>query len=239
MKALLALALLALTLAGQDIQHSRRYSIKGGRMAEFTSIIKDLNALYKKAGVPTATLVFQSVTGPETMVVTRYYTKISDALANRGDAFKGEHEAEYRALNMRLMETVEARTTRVAVRDAELSLGRPNVIPPYIRTIRTEVKPGKVEEMRALVKQWVADGVKPAGITVYNVTQTRMGGPSTEFVSVTGVNALTELDELAPRKAMGEAKFNAWMAKRDALITASEVNVLRFRPELSTWTAPK
>ena len=208
-------------------------------MAEFESIIKDLNAVYKKAGVPSATLVFQSVTGPEQVFVTRYYEKVSQALANRGEAFKGPHEAEYRALNMRLMDTVAARETRVAERDAELSLPRPTAMPPYIRVIKTQVKPGKVAEVKGLIREWVDAGIKPAGIKVYTLTQTRMGGPVTELVSVTGVNALAELDELAPRKAMGEAKFSAWSAKRDAVIQGSEVNVLRFRPELSSWTAPK
>jgi hypothetical protein len=239
MKQLIIFALMVMSLAGQNIQHTRRYTIKGGRMAEFESIVKDLNALYKKAGVPSATLVFQSVTGPEQVFVTRYYEKISQALANRGEAFKGPHEAEYRALNMRLMDTVAARETRVAERDAELSLARPAAMPAYIRVIKTQVKPGKVAEVKALIREWVDGGIKPAGIKVYTLTQTRMGGPGTELVSVTGVNALAELDEMAPRKAMGEAKFNAWMAKRDAAIEGSEVNVLRFRPELSTWTAAK
>lgn len=239
MKQLLLLALMVMSLAGQNIQHTRRYTIKGGRMAEFESIVKDLNALYKKAGVPSATLVFQSVTGAEQVFVTRYYEKISQSLANRSDAFKGQHEAEYRALNMRLMDTVAARETRVAERDAELSLPRPAAIPAYIRVIKTQVKPGKVGEVRALIREWVDGGIEPAGIKVYTLTQTRMGGPSGEFVSVTGVDSLAALDEMAPRKAMGEAKFSAWAAKREALIDGSEVNVLRFRPELSSWAAAK
>ena len=54
-----------------------------------------------------------------------------------------------------------------------------------------------------------------------------------------GVQALTELDDPGPRKAMGEAKYKAWIAKRDAVIVSSEVNLFRYRPELSSWTAPK
>lgn len=239
MKQLIILALMVMSLAGQNIQHTRRYTIKGGHLAEFESIIKDLNALYKKAGVPSATLVFQSMTGAEQVFVTRYYEKVSQALTNRTTLFAGEHAAEYRALNMRLMNTVEARETRVAERDAELSLPRPAAIPPFIRVIKTQVKPGKAEEVRSLIREWVEGGIKPAGIKVYTLTQTRMGGPTGEFVSVTGVNALAELDEMAPRKAMGEAKYNAWIAKRNAVIEGSEVNVLRFRPELSSWTAPQ
>lgn len=239
MKQLIIFALMVMSLAGQNIQHTRRYTIKGGRMAEFESIIKDLNALYKTAGVPSATLVFQSLTGPEQVFVTRYYEKVSQALASRTELFKGEHAVAYRALNMRLMDTVAARETRVAERDADLSLPRPAAMPPFIRVIKTQVKQGKVAEVKALIREWVDGGIKPAGIKVYTLTQTRMGGPGTELVSVTGVNALAELDEMAPRKAMGEAKYNAWMAKRDAAIAGSEVNVLRFRPELSTWSATK
>ena len=140
---------------------------------------------------------------------------------------------------MRLMDTVAARETRVAERDAELSLARPAAMPAYIRVIKTQVKPGKVAKVKALIREWVDGGVKPAGIKVYTLTQTRMGGPTGEMVSVTGVDSLTALDEVAPRKAMGEAKYNAWSARRDAVIEGSEVNVLRFRPELSSWTAAK
>jgi hypothetical protein len=245
MKRLLACTVLAVSLldnaTAQDrnIQHRRIYAVKRDRMADWESTIKDLNALYKNANVVAPTLVFQSLTGPDRFLVIRYYEKMSQALTNRAAAFKNNHEAEYMVLNQRLFAAVDDRETRVSERDAEISLPRAAEIPPYFRSIRTVVKPDRIEEFRGLVKEWVNSGLKPSGQKVYQFAQTRMGGPTSEFNSSTGVQALTELDELAPRKAMGEAKFKAWAAKRDAVVVSSEVNLYRYRPELSSWQAAK
>lgn len=245
MKRMIVCAFIAATLVGnagaqdRNIQHRRTYAVKRDRIADWESTIKELNAVYKKANVDAPTLVFQSLTGPDRFLVVRYYEKVSQAVSNRTAAFKNNHEAEYMTLNMRLGAYVDDRETRVSERDGELSLPRPTEIPPYIRTIRTVVKPGHVDEFRALVKEWVNAGLKPGGVKTYIISQTRMGGATTEFLSGTGVQALTELDESAPRKAMGEAKFKAWMAKRDAVMNYSEVNLYRYRPELSNWQPVK
>jgi hypothetical protein len=42
MKQLIIFALMVMSLAGQNIQHTRRYTIKGGRMAEFESIVNPI-----------------------------------------------------------------------------------------------------------------------------------------------------------------------------------------------------
>ena len=245
MKRLLVCAVLAVSLLGnaaaqdRNIQHVRIYAVKRDRMADWESTLKDLNELYKKANVDAPTLVFQSLTGPDRFMVVRYYEKISQAVSNRAAAFKNNHEAEYTALNTRLFAAVDDRETRVAERDAELSMPRPAQIPPFIRTIRTVVKPGHVEEFRAVIKEWVNNGLKPGGVKAYIISQTRLGGASTEFMSGTGLQALTELDESAGRKAMGEAKYKVWAAKRDAVMNFSEINLYRYRPELSSWPAAK
>lgn len=245
MKRLLACTVLAVSLLGnaaaqdRNIQHRRIYAVKRDRMADWESTLKDLNALYKKANVDAPTLVFQSITGPDRFMVVRYYEKISQAVSNRAAAFRNNHEAEYTALNTRLFAAVDDRETRVAERDTELSMPRPAQIPPFIRTIRTVVKPGHVEEFRALIKEWVNNGLKPGGVKAYIILRTRLGGASTEFMSGTGLQALTELDESAGRKAMGEAKYKVWAAKRDAVMNFSEMNLYRYRPELSSWPTAK
>ena len=38
---------------------------------------------------------------------------------------------------------------------------------------------------------------------------------------------------------MGEAKYKVWAAKRDAVMNFSEMNLYRYRPELSSWPAAK
>ena len=245
MKRLLACTLLTVALLGNtaaqdlNIQHSRVYAIKHDRLSEWESTIKDLNALYKKASIPAPTIVLQSLTGQERFVVIRYYGKISDALASRRDAFKGNHEGDYMALINRLMSVVDDRETRVAERNTELSLPIPASLPPYVRRVKTVVKPDRVDDYLALTKEFVNAGVKPSGAKTYVVNRTRMGGPATEFISGLGIEKLSELDDIPARKTMGEAKYNAWLAKRNSMIISSEIDVYRVRMDLSSWTAPK
>lgn len=240
MKKLVTCAALALALVGsayaQDrtIQHRREYTIKRDQVANFVATVKDLNALYKKANIDAPTLVFQGITGPEKFTIIRYYAKVSDALANRTDLFK-DYATEYQSLNTRLMACVQDRQTRISIHDTELSLPRPDSIPPFLRTVRTEVKPGKVDEYRALIKEWVAKGIKPSGAPSYNVSRTSLGGSSMEFHSSTGLKSLADLDEQKVVKAMGEANARAWADKRNAIINSSEANVVRYRADMSTW----
>ncbi|MBL8236184.1 MAG: hypothetical protein JNM66_02105 [Bryobacterales bacterium] len=235
MKKLLICAFFALTLAGQNFQHVRLYKVKRDRMAEWQSAIQDLMAIYKKANVDAPTAVYQSLTGPEQFAIVRRYDKISQAVASRADAFKGNFEAEYRAANIRLMATVEDRETRVTEIKPELSIRDSTVPAPYLRVARVRVKPGRQDEMRAVLKEMMSAGMKPAGVKLYLVTETRMGGPVGEFTTSLAVPALTDLDESAARKAMGEVKYASWAAKRDAVTESAEVNLYRYRPELSNW----
>ncbi|MFN0101933.1 MAG: hypothetical protein ACKV2U_07570 [Bryobacteraceae bacterium] len=241
MKRLIACAVLTFSLLGnaaaqeRNIQHRRTYAVKRGHLADFVSTMKELQALYKTAKIDAPMIVLQSLTGPDRIMTIRYYAKMSDAVANRGDAFKNNHEAEYAALNMRLNAFVDDRETRVAERDTELSLPRAENPSPYFRVIRTEVKPGKMDEYRAVAKEFVSGGVKPAGVKSYTWLQTRMGGPAGEIMSGTGIQSLTELDENAAIKAMGDAKYKVWAAKRAVLINGSETNLYRYRADLSTW----
>jgi len=245
MKRLLACTLLTVALLGiaaaqeLNIQHTRIYAVKRDRLAEWESTIKDLNALYKKANVVAPTIVLQSMTGTERFLVIRYYGKVSEAMANRRDAFTNNHEGEYVTLMNRLFSVVDDRETRVAERNTELSLPVPASLPPYIRRIKTVVKPDRIDDYLALTKEFVNSGVKPSGAKVYVVNRTRMGGPGSEFTSGLGVEKLSELDDIPARKTMGEAKYNAWLAKRNSMIISSEVDVYRVRMDLSTWSAPK
>ena len=241
---LLACAAIALSLLGnlaaqeRNIQVRRYYMVKRGHMADFVSALKEMNAIYKKANVNAPTIVVQSITGPDHFISVRYYEKMSQALANRGDAFKGEHEAEYLAANLRLNALLDSRDTQISERDPEVSLPR-GEIQPYIRVLRSNVKPDKIEEYRNQSKELFAAGVKPSGVKNYTVSRTRAGGPNSEFHSATGLSSLTEMDESPIVKAMGQAKYNAWLTRRNALVNRSEVNVYRYRADLSTYTAPK
>lgn len=244
MKRLLACAVLAIPLLGglaaqeRNIQVRRYYHVSPGHRGDFESAIKEMNAIYKKAGVDAPTIVVQSLTGRDTYITVRYYAKMSEALGNRAAAFKGPHEAEYMMANMRLASFLDDRATEIGERDGEISLPR-GEIQPYVRVLRTQVKTDKVAEYRALTKEWIAGALKPAGVKNYTVSRTRAGGSPYEFMAATGLSALTDLDESAGVKAMGQAKYDAWLAKRMSMVNRTEVQIYRYRADLSTYVAPK
>ena len=67
------------------------------------------------------------------------------------------------------------------------------------------------------------------------VFRQRYGGSSNEVVSAAGVTNLADLDQSpAPVvKAMGEAGYKQYLAKRAELVEHSETNIFRFRKDLS------
>lgn len=218
----------------KNVQFRRVFQVKRDRVGDFEAAVKDLNAIYKKANVDAPTLVVQSLTGPDEFVVIRSYAKLSQALADRRAAFRNNFEGEYIQANMRLAAAVEERSTVISMREAELSLPVPEKMPPFFRVIRAQVKPGKWEEYQAIHREMLRDGVKAAGIKTFGLFRTRMGGNSNEVSSAIGMESLTELDESPFAKAMGEAKFRAWLARWAALIDSSHTEVYRYRADLST-----
>lgn len=202
MKKLLLGAAIALSLIGnaaaqdRNYQHRRMFVVKRDRMGDFEAAIKDLHAIYKKAGVVAPTLVVQSLTGEDNFLTIRYYSKLSEAMADRRAPFKNNHEGEYIAANIRLASTLAERQTVVSMREADLSVTGATEVPAYFRVVRTVVKPDKVDAYKALLKEYVDAGVKPGGVKSYTVLRTLMGREATEIATGMGVAE-------APRRAGG------------------------------------
>ncbi len=245
MKRLLLGAAIALSLIGnaaaqdRNYQHRRMFVVKRDRIGDFEAAIKDLHAIYKKAGVVAPTLVVQSLTGEDNFLTIRYYSKLSEAMADRRAPFKNNHEGEYIAANIRLASTLAERQTVVSMREADLSVTGATEVPAYFRVVRTVVKPDKLDAYKALLKEYVDAGVKPGGVKSYTVLRTLMGREATEIATGMGVDSLAQLDDPPAIKAMGRAKYEEWLKRRAALVESTTVDLYRYRADLSTWVMPK
>ena len=101
------------------------------------------------------------------------------------------------------------------------------------------VRPDKVNEYLALLKSELFPAVKKAELKSYSIAQVRYGAPTSEFLSVSGLNNWAQLDERGGiPKAMGEDGYQRFLAKIRPLILASEYNIYRLERDLSYLPAP-
>lgn len=117
---------------------------------------------------------------------------------------------------------------------------RSQTIPPYVRTARTRVLSGKMEEVRAIFRDQIVPAVKKSGATDFGVAIARFGTPSNEFHSYLGVNGWADLDgPLGAEKGMGPSEWKAFQAKVGPLIESTQWDLWKYHSELSYLPAQK
>jgi hypothetical protein len=229
-------ALVVPALAQQgNIRSTIHFRLKADRVADFQSAIKDMNGALKTAGWEHPGLWWQSMSGPAEYVLVIYNSKWAELGVNLAtDPKFKEQRAAIAAVGARLNQCLERSERIIAEVLPDLSLPRTADPPAMVRTIRTRVRPGKTAEYEALIKSDLLPALKKAGAKSYTLARTRYGGPNTEYLSATGLKDWAELDEPNPmRKAMGDQAYNQFLAKLQALVLGSEINLYRYRADLS------
>lgn len=230
-----ALTLLAGCAAAQDqnLQSVVRFQVKPDRMGEFESAVKELHAVFQKAGYDRHNTIWQSAAGPMEYVLVNYSAKYSDMFGSNSAKLK-EVQGSVTALTARILSCTNSMDRRISEVLTDVSLPRQSV-PPFIRTIRSDVKMGKLDEYIALLKQTIAPAMKKAGVPAFIVFRQRYGGSTSQIVSSTGLNSLADLDQSpsAVVAAMGDATYKQYLAKRNELVDSSEINIYRYRKDLS------
>ena len=212
------------------IQQTTRLRLKSDRAFDFEALIKQFYAELRKTGEKRQATWWTSMTGPSEVVSVRHFNKLAEL-----DAWPSPMNATpaLASIGVQLRGCVESVETVYADVLPDLSLPSSHEIPKMVRVIRSTVRPDKVNEYRALVKEEILPAVRKSGAKTYIVLQTRMGRPGTEFVSVLGINNWADLDENPVTKAMGTDAWQRFMARRSQLIFESQMDVYRYRPELS------
>jgi len=235
---LVAWALPAAAQARGNIRSTSRITIKPERLGDFQAAAKEYATIVKKAGWDKSFTVWRSQTGPSEFLLSRYFEKWADIGPESGmaqDPKLKEVSADLMRLGVRIAQCEDKTERLIAEVLPELSLPRAAEPPVMIRVLRSQVKPDRVDEYLTLIQNEVLPAAKKSGATTFSVARVRYGAPSTEFISVLGLQGWGDMDGGGPIvKAMGgENAYRAFLRKITPLLVESQYDVYRFQPDLS------
>lgn len=193
--------------------------------------VKDYGALMKKAGSEQQYTVWESQTGPHMWAVV-WYTANFKEIGEDNPKLK-DSAADMATLFARLNGQTDSLEYWIDEMQPDFGILSKDV-PPYVRTGRSRVLPGKMEEMRALFHDQIVPAVKKSGATSYGVAVARFGTPTNEFHSYIGVNGWADLDgPLGVEKGMSPAEWKAFQAKAGTIIESTQWELWKYHSELS------
>ena len=193
--------------------------------------VKDYVALVKKAGSEQPFTVWESETGPHEWAVVWYSATFKDI--GTEDPKMKDSAADLASLFARLNGQSDSLEYWIDEMQPDLMIPSKE-IPPYVRTGRSRVLPGKMEEVKSVFRDQIVPAVKKSGATDYGVAIARFGTPTNEFHSYLGVNGWADLDgPLGAEKGMSPAEWKAFQAKIGTLIESTEWALWKYHSELS------
>lgn len=218
-------------LAQRNLRTILFIKVKLDQEDDWKASAKDYGALMKKAGSEQQYTVWESQTGPHMWAVV-WYTANFKEIGEDNPKLKDSAAA---------MATLFARLNGQSdgleywIDEMQPDFGIPSTdIPPYVRTGRSRVLPGKMEEMRALFRDQIVPAVKKSGATSYGVAVARFGTPTNEFHSYIGMNGWADLDgPLGAEKGMSPAEWKTFQAKIGTLVESTQWDLWKYHSELS------
>lgn len=211
------------------------YTVKADRIGDFLAATKEYAEVVKKAGSERHLSMWASVSGHREYVQVRHSQKYAE-LDQLQDPKTKDIARQITMIVARINGTVESARTVISTIDEETSLPIPSGQPQtYSRVMQTWVRPGQVDNYRALIKSEILPAAKKAGLKLYSRSRVRMGGSTFEFSSVTGFDKWADLDGEAPivKAVGGQAAYDKFLAKLNPMITRTEVQVYRFLKDQS------
>lgn len=205
--------------------------LKMGHEDSWRAAVKDYIATVKKAGSEQQFTTWDSQSGPSEHAVVWYSTKWKE-LGEDNPKLKGS-EAEIATLFRRLDADTESIETWIDEMQPELMI-RGKEIPPFVRTGRTTVISGKMDELKTLLREQILPALKKAGITDYGVAVARFGTPSNEIHSYLAANGWGDWDgPVGAEKGMSASEWKAFQGKLASLVESTRWDLWKFEPELS------
>jgi len=208
-------------------------TIRPDRIGDFEAAVKQYVEAYAKVPGVGSVAVMQSLTG------TRHYLQIRDA-ARWSDLDPNPVSKALAAnldlvrINERIRGCVEGSTMLVEELLPELSTTTtPSEPPTMIRMARSRIRSDKTAEFEAIVRNELLPGSLKAGVKSFSVRRVRFGGPTTDYYISTRVDSWADATADKLSKAMGAEAYRAMVAKLTAITTSRDINLYRFRQDLS------
>lgn len=217
----------------QPIRRALMTTVKADRTADFEAAVKQYNeVLSKKIEGARSRSMFQALTGAHQYMLVRDYDKWADLDA--GPVSKAiAANPELSMINLRMNSCVESETMVIQDLLPELSMPRPDGPPQIIRWARSRVRPDKISEFEAILKGEMLPAYQKAGSKSFTVRKVRFGAPTNEYYISTRLNEWADVDANLLSKSMGQEGYGRMVAKLSAITLQREVNLYRFRPDLS------
>jgi hypothetical protein len=225
----------AMPSVAQNIRTVILVKVKVGQEDSWKSAVKDYVALFKKAGSKQTITVWDSQTGPSQHAVVFYSTKWQE-MDEHDPAMKGS-EADMARGIARISSVTDSLEYWIDEMQPDLTI-RSNDIPPMIRTGRTKVISGKMDEVKAIFHDVLSPAIRKSGTSDWGVAYARFGTPSNEIHTYIGLKGWADLDApVGAQKGMTADEYKAFQAKVTPLIESTEYTIWKFAPELS-YLAP-
>ena len=217
------------------IRRATLSTVKSDRTGDFEAAVKQYNEIYAKIPGVRPRGIFQSLTGPHQFVLVRDYDKWEDL--DTGPVTKAVMaNAELGRLNLRIVACLEQTTNLVEELLPELSMPRAAGPPEIIRLARNRIRSDKTAEFESIVKNELLPAYRKAG-TPLTVRRVRFGAPTNDYYLSSRLASWADVGVESIRKAMGDEAYQRMVAKLTAITMERELNLYRFRPDLS-YSAP-
>lgn len=205
--------------------------VKTDQDDNWKATVKDYAALVRKVGSEQPFTVWQSQTGPTQYAVVWYSQKFKD-MGEDNPKFKSIG-AEMAGIFSRLNGQTDSLETWIDEMQPDLTI-RSKDIPPMVRTGRSKILPGKMDEVRAVFREQIFPAVKKSGATDYGVAMARFGTPTNEVHSYIGISGWADVDgPLGAEKGMTQPEWKAFQTKIAGLIESTEWAIWKYQPDLS------
>jgi hypothetical protein len=198
--------------------------------------VKDYVALNKKAGSEEPFTVWESQTGASQYAVVWYSAKWKD-VGEDNPKLKSSAQ-EMAAIFSRLNIQTDSLETWIDEMQPDLTI-RSKEIPNMVRTSRSRVLPGKMDEAKAIFRDQIVPAIKKSGATDFGVAVARFGTPANEIHTYLGLNGWADLDgPIGTEKGMTPAEWKAFQTKVSTIVESTEWTIWKYQPDLSYVPAP-
>ena len=231
-----AIAVFVIPSWGQTmIRTITRFRVIPGQTGYYEAAVKEYNEVLRKAGWPQPMTRWRSSSGPSEYALTTYWSKYADLdKVMLQDPKLKDYAGQLAASYARVLACGESADRIIDEIQPDLSI-LSNDPPPLVRVLRTVVKPDRVNDFTALLKNEALPAAQKSGAKLYMVSRTRLGGLGTEFRSMVGVDSWANLEEglSVVRRGMSPEKFASFQQKWGSMVVEYQYDVYRYQPDLS------